>query len=111
MKPRQESMVHHFDLLQPLRGFSLGSALKWTQKQFASFKNTALETKRVAESEIMGFEDFESILVHCQERIRVMVEAKFSDSLIASTKAVITLEYCLALVTRSIPLSFFKVIN
>ena len=23
----------------------------------------------------MGFEDFESILVHCQERIRVMVEA------------------------------------
>ena len=33
------------------------------------------QTKRNAESEIMGFEDFESILVHCQERIRVMVEA------------------------------------
>ena len=33
------------------------------------------QPKRIAESEIMGFEDFESILVHCQERIRVMVEA------------------------------------
>ncbi len=31
MKLRQESMVHHSDLLQPLRGFSLGSALKWTR--------------------------------------------------------------------------------
>ena len=49
--------------------------LDMEKKQFASFKNTALETKRIAESEIMGFEDFESILVHCQERIRVMVEA------------------------------------
>lgn len=48
--------------------------LDMAKKQFASFKNTALETKRIAESEIMGFEDFESILVHCQERIRVMVE-------------------------------------
>ena len=49
--------------------------LDMAKKQFASFKSTALETKRIAESEIMGFEDFESILVHCQERIRVMVEA------------------------------------
>ena len=49
--------------------------LDMAKKQFASFKNTALEAKRIAESEIMGFEDFESILVHCQERIRVMVEA------------------------------------
>ena len=48
--------------------------LDMAKKQFASFKSTALETKRIAESEIMGFEDFESILVHCQERIRVMVE-------------------------------------
>ena len=40
--------------------------LDMAKKQFASFKSTALETKRIAESEIMGFEDFESILVHCQ---------------------------------------------
>lgn len=39
--------------------------LDMAKKQFASFKNMALETKRIAESEIMGFEDFESILVHC----------------------------------------------
>ena len=31
--------------------------------------------KKSIDVEIMGFEDFESILVHCQERIRVMVEA------------------------------------
>ena len=51
---------------------------KHSLRGFISASGTMLilyQTKRIAESEIMGFEDFGSILVHCQERIRVMVEA------------------------------------
>ncbi len=43
--------------------------------QFDAFLAAARNTKHMTGSEIDGFLDFESILGHCQSRIRVMTEA------------------------------------
>ena len=45
------------------------------KERFASFETVALDTKNMTTSEIEGFEDFASVLVHCRERIRVMADA------------------------------------
>ncbi len=50
-------------------------ALDRLQEAFAAFQAAALDSRHMPLSELRGFEDFQSILGHCQARIRVMCEA------------------------------------
>lgn len=45
------------------------------REQFDSFMTAALDTRNITEEEPEGFADFESVLGHCEARIRVMTEA------------------------------------
>lgn len=74
------------------------------KKQFDSFMTVALDTKNITKSEIEGFSDFESVLGHCQSRIRVIVEANQSgDPLVPDEISFLnTLDHSLCVLGKSL---------